>query len=336
MYMINPDGTSLTRLNKTTAKKYGANRLPDGRKMNIVWDTDGWTIQGIRYGILSETYALCSPDGKKVAFVELPSTSTVEPDSGNHSDGLYMRTDHGTEYVGYEGGSDPVWSPDSEKLAFLQDGDVYVANADGSNETMLTNSSVSWQTSLAWSPDSEKIAFIRFKERAYGDAQYGDLYMINPDGTGLTQLTNNAPVGSTTVFENVPHGTPVFSPDGKKIAFLGHAPGEPGAGKIPVFDLYVMNTDGTDLTNLSERVTRANEVTRYYVTVESASLPYPSPSFSPDSQQIAFVTSSRTPTISEHYPTPEYDVYAVNVDGTDLTRLTNTEDWEGIITWVWK
>jgi Tol biopolymer transport system component len=266
--------------------------------------------------------------------VDLPSTSTVEP--ADPSDGLYVRTDHGTKMLGYEGGSDSVWSPDSEKIAFLQDGDVYVANADGSDQTKLTNSSVPQEYGLAWSPDSEKIAFIRFKERAYGDAWYGDLYVINPDGTGLTQLTNNAPVGSTPVFENVPHGTPVFSPDGNKIAFLGHAPGEPGAGKVPVFDLYVMNADGSGLTDLSERVTSANEVTRHYVTVESASLPYPSPSFSPDSKQIAFVRSSRTPTISEHYPTPEYDVYAVNVDGTDLTRLTHTEDWEGIITWVWK
>jgi Tol biopolymer transport system component len=335
MYRINADGTSLTRLTETTAKEYGADRLPDGRRLGIVWDSSGKKIYSLQYGIGGQPYALCSPDGKKVAYVDLPSTSSVEP--ADPSDGLYVRTDHGTKKLGYEGGSDAVWSPDSEKLAFLQDGDVYVAKADGSDEKRLTNSSFSWDiNSLAWSPDSEKIAFVRVKERAYGDAQYGDLYVIKPDGTGLSQLTNNAPVGSTAVFENVPHGTPVFSPDGNKIAFLGHAPGEPGTGKVPVFDLYVMNADGSGLTDLSERVTSANEVTRYYVTVESNWLPFPSPSFSPDSKHIAFVSSSRTPTISEHYPTPEGDVYAVNVDGTGLTRLTQTDDREGIITWVWK
>ena len=49
LYMISTDGTSLTRLTKTTAKEYGANRLPDGRRMNILWDTDGRTIRGISY-----------------------------------------------------------------------------------------------------------------------------------------------------------------------------------------------------------------------------------------------------------------------------------------------
>jgi hypothetical protein len=41
MYMVNSDGTSLTRLNKTTARKYGADRLPSGRRMDIVWDANG-------------------------------------------------------------------------------------------------------------------------------------------------------------------------------------------------------------------------------------------------------------------------------------------------------
>jgi len=148
MYMINPDDASLTRLNKTTAKKYGATRLPDGRRLNIVWDANGWWIQGISYGLYeSDTHGsgLCSLDGKKAVFVDAASTSTVSPT--NESDDLYVATDNGTKKLKATGQSsddtdesESDFSPDSEKMAFVRDGDLYVAKADGSEQTNLTNS----------------------------------------------------------------------------------------------------------------------------------------------------------------------------------------------------
>src|SRR5215216_665487 len=95
LYMISADGTSLTRLTKTTVKEYGANRLPDGRKVNILWDTEGRTIQSMSYFPNAQgTGGFCSPDGKREVFAALPSTSTVTP--GNPSSDLYVRTENGT------------------------------------------------------------------------------------------------------------------------------------------------------------------------------------------------------------------------------------------------
>jgi hypothetical protein len=323
MYMINPDDASLTRLNKTTAKKYGANRLPDGRRMNIVWSANGWWIQGISYGLYeSDTHGsgLCSLDGKKAVFWDSASTSTVSPSSGNESDDLYVHADHGTKKLKDTNSNDtdesePAFSPDSEKIAFVSDENLYVANADGSDQTNLTNSGAE-EYGPVWWPDSEKIAF----------ARDGDIYTINPDGTGLTQLTNNAHIG----------GAPVISPDGKKIAFAGQAAGGSEGGGSSIYDLYVSNADGSGLTNLTANITRSDEATGLEVTVDWLNLPFLQPFlFSPDSKQIAFVRSSYVPTRKVPLPTYEYDLYAANVDGTDLTRLTYDEIAKHTVTWVW-
>ena len=42
----------------------------------------------------------------------------------------------------------------------------------------------------AWSPDGKKIVF----KRAAGTGEGGDLYPINSDGTGLTQVTHDGDV----------------------------------------------------------------------------------------------------------------------------------------------
>jgi hypothetical protein len=87
----------------------------------------------------------------------------------------------------------PAWSPDGSKITFIRCVDsngfgcwgttshLWVVNADGSNPTKLTDTQA-W--SHAWSPDGTKIIF--------GNAQYsgGDLLVMNPDGSGLTNITN--------------------------------------------------------------------------------------------------------------------------------------------------
>ena len=76
----------------------------------------------------------------------------------------------------------PTWSPDSAKVAYTRDNDLYVADADGSNERRLTfdgsetilNGYASWvyyeeifgrpsrYRAFWWSPDSRRIAYYRF------------------------------------------------------------------------------------------------------------------------------------------------------------------------------
>ena len=90
---------------------------------------------------------------------------------------------------------------------------------------------------------------------------------------------------------------PVFSPDGKRIAFTSNRDGNP--------ELYVMNRDGSDV----RRLTNNPEIDT-------------SPTFSPSGTQIAFASGrSGTP-----------QVYVIGVDGAGLRRISQ-ESYADRPTW---
>ena len=66
-----------------------------------------------------------------------------------------------------------------------------------------------WPT---WAPDGGRIAFESDRSGNW------DIWVMNPDGTGLTNLTQSP--------EDELY--PAWSPDGKKIAFTSQAEWEPG------------------------------------------------------------------------------------------------------------
>jgi Tol biopolymer transport system component len=83
---------------------------------------------------------------------------------------LAGRTDPGEYPIFY-----PVFSPDGQKIAFLDEGKLFTIDADGQNLRELTLASMS---EIAWSPDGKKIAFLR----SY--PQGNEIWIINSDGSG--------------------------------------------------------------------------------------------------------------------------------------------------------
>jgi Tol biopolymer transport system component len=151
--------------------------------------------------------------------------------------------------------SDPAWSPDGTKIAFVSsrdagDFEIYKMNADGTGQTRLTNEQF-LDADPAWSPDGTKIAFT---SRRDGSNQ---IYLMNADGTSPLRLTNNG----------ASEGFPAWSPDGSKIAFQTSRDGN--------WEIYKMNPDGTGQVNLTN-APASEDIT---------------PTWSPDGKEIGFATN---------------------------------------------
>ena len=144
----------------------------------------------------------------------LPDIFVMEPDGSGQTN--VTNTGSGSE-------SQPVWSPDGRKIAYVRTG-IWVMNADGSSQTQLTSSGA-WPS---WSPDGSKIAF---------EVSGQTLWVVNADGTGLTELFAPADRSVTQ---------PVWSPTGDKIAYRGGS---------PVPDIWIVDADGTNPINLTNSPT---------------------------------------------------------------------------------
>jgi Tol biopolymer transport system component len=138
--------------------------------------------------------------------------------------------------------------------------ETYVINADGTNQTRLSNDQEIKAMGLVFQPHRGRDMFfsaagsrIAFGAKHPGDPAtwaspnsptppksshftYADIYVMNADGPGLTNITNSPQVNDVE---------PSFTPDGKKIAFVSN----------PVWDdeIYLMNPDGANPVNLTNR-----------------------------------------------------------------------------------
>jgi hypothetical protein len=120
------------------------------------------------------------------------------------------------------GGEYPSYLPDGG-LVFRGDINsrigLYLGEAEGSEAKLFTDDDS--DTAPAPSPDGTKIAFMSYKR----DGNW-ETYLVNRDGSGLSNLTNNA----------ANDGLPAWSPDGRYIAFLSDRDGQ--------WAIWVMSADG--------------------------------------------------------------------------------------------
>ncbi|HXH88320.1 MAG TPA: hypothetical protein VNI55_06920, partial [Gaiellaceae bacterium] len=114
-----------------------------------------------------------------------------------------------------------------------------------------------------------------------------NIFSTNLDGSALTPLTTGI--------------DPVWSPDGRKIAFVRHTGRTPSEGEDGrATEIYVMNFDGSGVTALTSHLEDD-----YH------------PTWSPDGKKIAFASEREG---GNGRP----DIYVMNADGSDIRRIAPT------------
>jgi Tol biopolymer transport system component len=174
----------------------------------------------------------------------------------------------------------PSWSPDGKKILFSRGeagvNDIYVMNADGSSPTKIADVADDYYP--RWSPDGAKIAFT--VSTPNGSA----IYTMKPDGSERQAITG---LGV--------YWAPAWSHDSKKIAFIGA-----GANAGGATDIYIMDADGSDITQVTS-----------------------GPAYDLDP---SFVTNTKLVYSSQRGTS--LDIYSINTDGTNDQPLTTNPGYD--------
>ena len=231
----------------------------------------------------------------------------------------------------------PAWSPDGKKIAFVSNRNnvneehrqIWVIDADGKNAIRLTDGLV--DTNPDWSPDGTKIV--------YDTHLVPEDHNLAPDGIAVMDADGN----NKRLVKNARGLHPTWSPDGKRIAFISVK--NPRGAQIYVMDvdgrnrmrltrdfvhkrlpswshdgrriayvgdnvIWVVDSDGKNPTQLTEHVTEDH------------------PTWSPDSEFIAFTSFGRDPGI--------IGIYTVDVtNGVVDALLRDPDSWNHHPDWLY-
>ncbi len=247
-----------------------------------------------------------SPDGSMLAYTAVTAVRRTRFSSGPRTK-IFVISSDGSDarpVPGTSEGTSPVFAPDGQTIAFSRrrsrqrangqgGGDVvyeseaiFLGNLEGSSNRRLTP----WRNGLRWapasfSPDGSRLA----ASRQIGDRDPEAMELLL-EGGGTQLVARHA-------------STPVYSPDGSRIALLHHrrhtVRRRGSKTRVTRTDLFTMRTDGSErrrLTNTAEAIELA-------------------PSWDPSGERLAF-TRIRHPS-TEAGLLGFGDVIAeINADGT--------------------
>lgn len=277
IYLMDADGTNARRI---TENQYGDNfpaLSPDGSK--IVFESNRlrtkeepintshlflMNTDGTEQTLLARgSSATWSPDGKKIAFhasasgtgrptKPFPGAATIDNDIFTLNVNNVLKKNAKPKNITNSPEAideDPDWSLDGKKILFTSHlvaddkldsatAEIYVMNANGKGKRVRLTDNAEEERAPVWSPDGKRIVYMC----RTGGSDF-EVCVMNADGTKQLQLTDNT-LGELTCS---------WSLDGQKIIFHRvRTPGIGAAGGVPDYQLWLINTDGTGETRLTD------------------------------------------------------------------------------------
>jgi len=179
---------------------------------------------------------------------------------------------------------------------------LFIANADGSNERKLMDAGGGLDYNASFSADGQWLVFTSERD-GLGNS---NLYRARIDGTQLERLTDSPAVDDAAA----------ISPDGSKVAFVSTREGF-------LANIWVLDLKSRKLTNL----------TGVKGVQGMADLPngFFRPSWSPDGQWLAFSSDRNTEWKGHHdgagwEHTQELSIYVIRADGTGFRQVAARRD----------
>jgi Tol biopolymer transport system component len=197
---------------------------------------DGSNLKQLTNTLGYDAEATISLDGKKITFTSLRNGDldiyTMDADGKN--------VKQLTHELGYDGG--PTFSPDRKTIVYrayhpktekeISDYkellaqnlirptslEIWTMNADGSGKKQITNLGAA-SFGPAYTADGKRIIFSSNYDpdtHATGGEGNFELWMMNPDGSGMERIT----------YSDGFDGFPMFSPDGKKLVWASNRNGK--------------------------------------------------------------------------------------------------------------
>ena len=337
IYVVDADGADLRPLNDVDSLGDDPVWSPDGQHIAFVGrrETRGLHVvradgKDLRQIFDRDLYSapVWSPDGTRLAFTArdidpFSKVISASSDSGRAVGlfattiiprAVYLINADGSDLRNLTKGSYPVWSPTGDRLAFTNNSRVIVIDEDGNDLQDLATG-----YDPVWSLDGSRIAFTNHD----GGFDDSDLWIVDTDGSNLTQLTKNdyrdrypawSPDSTHLVFTRGTKGLftidvdtghldqvtvsddrddrPVWSPDGASIAFTRRHNSR----------IVIADTKELDSWLLTEDITSEDPV------------------WSPDGSRVAF-----TRDISTYSFSGEGIIYVADYDGGNRTQLTSDD-----------
>lgn len=255
IYVMNMDGSDLTRLTDRTGDNVTPAWSPDGELIAFaaslgenseiyVMNSDGSDLRRLTDHPGDDSHPHWSADGSRIIFNSARTTPHLEGDWSKQWHEIFSMRRDGTDLRQHTHCMTvctyPSFSPDGTRIVYRKitntpgfswdlssisrNSEVFVAEADGSNEINLS-SNAAFDGWPMWSPDGDQIVFA--SNRA-GPANVGQLYVVNVNGTGLQQITSGP----------WSYAQPAWSHDGNKVfAYQNQETADFEFGDVVVVDL---------------------------------------------------------------------------------------------------